>query len=183
MNYEERNVILLDEIRDFREQNKHLNLGIEHDIGVVLYNFILKHNIKTIVETGICYGFSSWYFLSALEKTGGKLWSIESRPKNAEDIVVPKKLRSNWKWYDGVCPQKLHQLLLKLKHIDLFWHDSNHDFGIQFGEYIFASKHCTYLGSHDISRSGAWEAFIPLFGWKELIHKTKYGIAIKDGTR
>jgi len=54
-----------------------LKLGIEHEVGVALYEFILEQRIKTVVETGIAHGFSSWYFLEALSQTGGRLYSIE----------------------------------------------------------------------------------------------------------
>lgn len=169
-------------IARFQKEHLKYNLGIEPKVGLDLYNLIIDKKIKTVVETGICYGYSSWYMLEALKVTGGKLWSIEAFPKPENLIVVPEELKKNWTRIKGACPQSLCTLLRELKKVDFFWHDSDHGFGVQFGEYVFASMHCTYIGSHDISRSGAWEAFLPLFGWKEFIHRCKYGIAKKDGT-
>ncbi len=175
---------MLDHILQFRQENPELKLGIEHNIGVELYRFIKEKNLKVVVETGIAYGFSSWYILEALAETNGILHSIESK-FNCR-TVVPDRLKKHWLCYEMVSPQYLYLLLQDLKNqdnqIDLFWHDSDHSFGIQFGEYTFAHAfNVTYIGSHDICRSGAWEAFLILYNYKELISGYKYAIACRTG--
>lgn len=169
---------MLDHILDFRKEHSELKLGIEHKIGIELYYFIIKNNIKTIVETGVAHGFSSWYFLEALKETEGVLYSIEAKLQTV--LVVPKELCKSWIIYEKVCPQYLYEILRKLKTVDFFWHDSDHSFGCQFGEYVFADMfNISFIGSHDIKRSGAWEAFLKLFDYKEIISGYKHGVARK----
>lgn len=165
---------LFSQIKEFRANNPKLINGIEDYIGEILYNFIIENNIKTIVETGIYHGFSSWYFLEALKCTGGKLWSIESELQ--KEIVVPTELRSRWEIIKAASPEALYNLLSVLKSIDFFWHDSMHTFGIQFGEYAIAVEFAKFIGSHDVRRTGAWLAFLRLYGFKEILAGYKFGI-------
>jgi len=155
-----------------------LKLGIEHEVGVALYEFILEQRIKTVVETGIAHGFSSWYFLEALSQTGGRLYSIE--PHVREVLVVPGKYQHLWQVNKAVSPAGLISLLKKLGQVDLFWHDSDHTYAGQFGEYAVASHHARFIGSHDINRTGAYIAFKDLYGWRDRLAGTgKWGVLEK----
>lgn len=143
-----------------------LSLGIEHHIGCYLYDFIVKNNIKLIVETGICHGFSSWYFLEGLKRTGGRLHSIDPKPQDI--IVVPSELSKSWTIYKEASPEFLIKLLGRFtkenKIPDMFWHDGNHQFQYQLGEYcIAADAGIRYVSSHDTGRMGSWRVFLRLY--------------------
>jgi hypothetical protein len=127
------------------------SLGIEPHIREYLYNFIKENNIKTIIETGVYRGFSSTVFLDAMG-SDGLLISIE--PFVREDIIVPEKLKKNWIILKGYSNIILPTFAFS-KPFDMFWHDGEHLFDYQLQEYLWASKNCKYIGSHDTDHPGA----------------------------
>jgi hypothetical protein len=88
-----------------------------------------------IVETGIANGVSSLYLLLALHKNGrGCLHSVGLDdpaflpPGEKPGWLVPDWLRGRWHTYIGDSREILPGLLAKLRHVDLFIHDSLHTY-------------------------------------------------------
>ena len=90
---------------------------------------------KLILESGVCYGVTSAYFLQALEKNAdGELHSVDLPPlgKNCNAYVgalVPPELRCRWSVHRGATRRVLSPLLKRLELIDIFLHDSLHTYG------------------------------------------------------
>ncbi|MFC1647654.1 O-methyltransferase [Patescibacteria group bacterium] len=51
---------------------------ISHETGEFLKGLIRKHKFKKVLEVGTSIGYSGIWIASALRKTGGKLYTIES---------------------------------------------------------------------------------------------------------
>ena len=85
-----------------------------------------------VVETGVAYGVSSAFILSALEVNGGgTLHSVDLPPLRREyerfwGIAVPEGLRGRWRLHRGAGGRVLPPLLEKTGPVDLFVHDSLH---------------------------------------------------------
>ena len=68
----------------------------------LLYDCVRLLKVRSVIETGIAYGWSSLAILKGLSQNGfGKLYSVDMpypRKKNENDvgIVVPNNLRKNW---------------------------------------------------------------------------------------
>lgn len=67
----------------------------------LLHRAIVATGAKRVLETGVAYGWSSLAALSALEKTGGRLASVDMPyPKAGNEafvgIAVPERLRPRW---------------------------------------------------------------------------------------
>lgn len=93
---------------------------------------IVRPNIT--VESGVCYGVTSAYFLQALAQNGsGHLHSIDLPPlgRNADSYVgglVPRELRTWWTLHRGATRRLLAPLVRRLEVVDLFLHDSLHTY-------------------------------------------------------
>ena len=146
-------------LKEYKE--KRVRGGLQEYIGDYLYKFILDNNIQTVVETGVSWGFSSCYFLEALEKTKGDLVSIEHKLMPKEQRVVPDRLYSRWEIVEGSSTERLPEILATTGKIDLFWHDSDHSYTHQLFEYRTAKPRARFIGSHDIHRRNrcAWDTF------------------------
>ena len=87
---------------------------------------------SVVVETGVAYGVSSAFILSALEQNGrGTLHSVDLPPtsRGADGfwgIAVPGELRERWHLHRGASKRVLPRLLRKTGPLDLFVHDSLH---------------------------------------------------------
>jgi len=146
----------LDEVSDKRVRG-----GLQEYIGEFLYKFITEQDLKLVVETGVSWGFSSCYFLEALEKTTGDLVSIEKYLMEKRARVVPDRLYSRWEIIEDSSKSALPGLFEKIGKIDLFWHDSDHSYVNQLFEYRVAKPMARFIGSHDIHRRDrcAWDTF------------------------
>jgi predicted O-methyltransferase YrrM len=85
-----------------------------------------------VVETGVAYGVSSAFILSALRQNGrGTLHSVDLPPL-AEGtgrfwgVAVPEALRGRWRLHRASSARALPELLGSLGAVDLFVHDSLH---------------------------------------------------------
>ena len=151
----------------------------------ILYALIRARRPTTIVETGVCNGFSSAVILSALERNGiGRLYSIdlpefagatglgENFWEGKGGAVVPEGERSGWlvplHWRDrwtfrlGKAGEQLPVLLDELGVIDLFVHDSEHSYQNQLFEFRSAFEHLRSGGilfASDINWSRAFDVF------------------------
>jgi predicted O-methyltransferase YrrM len=87
-----------------------------------------------VVETGVAYGVSSAFMLTALEENGrGVLHSVDLPPLRREyekvwGVAVDEALRSRWRLHRGSSGRVLPHLLNELETVDLFVHDSLHTY-------------------------------------------------------
>ena len=124
---------------------------------------------KNVIETGVAYGLSSFYILSALNKNGfGELISIDSvfRPWQSEEMIgkiIPKNLRERWKLVLGKSNEKLLETLEKVEDTGIFIHDSLHSYKNMTFEFNCAIKKINNNGiiiSDDILDNDAFNDFI-----------------------
>jgi len=148
--------------------------GIPREEGEALYSFIKEHNIKRVIETGICWGFSSYYILSALPKDG-ELISIETLAKKQEDTVVPPELWPRWHIIPYSSEISLFLAFQTNKNIDLFFHDSDHCYKNQMFEWETAFPFVDFIGSHDTTLKG------PPFAWKDFTEKRNIHVLVTLG--
>ena len=150
-----------------------------------IYCITRKKNPRIVVETGVCNGYSTTFILLALHRNmKGRLYSIDL-PKIAgreyeEDTfskaqagsiiprgkqsgwLVPEKYRKRWELILGRSQEKLPDLVEKLEHIDIFFHDSEHSYECQTFEYNQIWNKLTDGGliiSDDITTSNAFYEF------------------------
>jgi predicted O-methyltransferase YrrM len=87
---------------------------------------------QTVVETGVAYGVSSAYILTALRENGrGTLYSVDLPPLRRKSerfwgIAVDQDLRGRWRLHRGTSARVLPRLLRETPTVDLFVHDSLH---------------------------------------------------------
>ena len=124
---------------------------------------------QTVIETGVAYGLSSFYILSALNKNKfGTLTSIDAifRPWQSEEMIgsiIPKYLRDKWKLVLGRSNEKLLDELKENKNIEIFIHDSLHTYKNMTFEFNCAMNNIKDDGiiiSDDILDNDAFYNFI-----------------------
>ncbi len=123
----------------------------------MLYLLIRDLKPDIVVETGVLYGASSSHILEALkENKNGKLYSIDLPHDSnipSKGFLVREAVLDRWELIIGDSKALLPKLLNKLKHIDLFFHDSLHAFDHMFWEYHMAFKYLSQggiLSTHDV---------------------------------
>ena len=125
-----------------------------------IYSITRTLEPKNVVETGVGPGTTSYAFLSALEKTGGKLHSFDLGKKYGEEeteepvgFVVPENMRGRWKITFGDSKLTLGKGLARIGSVDLFFHDSEH-----------TKEHVTF----------ELESVLPYLSWRSLILVDNY---------
>lgn len=90
---------------------------------------------ESIIETGVCYGVTSGFFLAALQRNEkGTLHSIDLPPlgPDADRFVgwaIPdNSLKMRWQLHRGTSRRVLRTLLEQVGQVDLFVHDSLHTY-------------------------------------------------------
>jgi predicted O-methyltransferase YrrM len=98
-----------------------------------IYSITKTFKPLNIVETGVGPGTTSFAFLSALDKSGGRLHSFDLGQKYGEEekgesigFVVPENMRSRWNITYGDSKLTLQKGLAKIGRVDIFFHDSEH---------------------------------------------------------
>ena len=96
----------------------------------LIYALCQALNVRTAVETGVAYGYSSLAILSAVSKLGGHLQSVDmphiwSRDRSQVGIVVPPTLRPFWTLLQ--CPDSigLDKALRAAQPLDFCHYDSD----------------------------------------------------------
>ena len=159
----------------------------------LIYLILRVTKPEWVVETGISSGYSARLALEALAVNGrGHLDSIGidvfalGPPGAARDgamagrsvgWLVPPRLHPRWGLIIGRSEEKLPALLgLRSGELDVFLHDSLHQYPVMKAEYELAAaalKPGGLLLSHDIHASAAWSEFLArrrLVGEVELDH-------------
>ncbi len=162
---------LVDHLRaraaDFRrdlggpETSRYTMGTIAYEEGVYLYALMRRLAPQTVVETGVCNGFSTAFVLQALERNGaGELYSLDFPEIVGEDYapgtfwkgkgpaaipagrepgwVIPEPLTDRWHLVLGKSQETLPPLLERLGEIDAFAHDSEHSYDCMRFEYTAA---------------------------------------------
>jgi len=136
--------------------------GVEAETSAVLYGLSRLLKPQSVVETGVADGRSSWLILSALERNGrGLLHSFDI------DRTVGRLVGEHPQWQleilDRDAPEaSFSRALERVGHIDLFFHDSNHQYLPQLFEYEQAWPRMTKRGvfaSDDVECSRAFLDF------------------------
>ncbi len=163
-----------------------------------LYAICRWHRPQVVVETGVCYGISTLFVLSALDDNGtGKLYSIDASnltyditdgthsdllPEGCQPgFIISQSLRSRWSLTSGTSREKLPRLLENLGTIDIFHHDSEHSYETMTYEYETAwpyLRHGGLLLSDDVSWNKAFPDFCNSVDCKYFIFRDK-GLAYK----
>ncbi|MBN1433376.1 class I SAM-dependent methyltransferase [Candidatus Fermentibacterales bacterium] len=117
---------------------------------------------RTVVETGVFWGYSSIHILAALERNGrGSLHSLDVTPERLlsrgleSGVAIPDRLRRRWDITIGESALALPGLLDRLGRIDIFVHDSEHTDENMLFEYRTAWPHIREGGlliSHDVGQ-------------------------------
>jgi hypothetical protein len=161
--------------------------------GPLLYVMARALRPRRVIETGISSGYSARLLLEALERNGdGHLDSIgidvfgaTRRPGEAPTPLdqrhvgwlVPDRLKHRWSLLLGTSEEQLPPLLAGgRKDLDLFLHDSLHQYATMRWEYSTAFPALApggLLCSHDVHANQAWPEFLrehALAGDEELDH-------------
>ena len=127
---EERTRTLLADIR--RDDTYTLHWAADSLLARLCYLVCRLIQPQTVVETGVAYGVSSAYILSALEANGGgTLYSVDLPPPRRSyerfwGVAVQDGLRGRWRLHRGTSASVLPRLLKEIPTVDLFVHDSLH---------------------------------------------------------
>ncbi len=108
--------------------------------GEVCYAICRLNKPKTVLETGVAFGWTSAFILAALEANGaGHLYSVDLpafRPKANEiiGVIVPDRLRHRWTLTLGPQSHVLPRVLGDLGTVDFFHYDSDKTYqGMKWG--------------------------------------------------
>lgn len=182
------------------------DIGLDH--GLILYALTRELEPETVVETGVCNGFSSLCVLLALEENGeGVLHSVDL-PYHADESleafrartfdgyggaavpqgrepgwIVPDRLRHRWQMHIGKSQRELPRILAEMESIDLFIHDSEHSEPCMMFEYEIAWEWLRSGGvllSDDVDWNPAFDRFTSVRRARHGRIGTGLGYAIKD---
>lgn len=122
---------------------------------------------KSVVETGVAYGWSSFASLTSLEKRDGTLYSSDM-PYLGQDgdqyvgCIVPENLRKNWKLFRSADRESLPKILRESGDIDVVHYDSDKSYeGMKWAyETLFSKlrKGGVFI-SDDINDNSAFQDF------------------------
>ncbi len=156
-------------------------MGLVGKDGQMLMDIIKDYNVKTIVETGVCFGYSSAYFLHAM--VDGVLVSIEPYMKARKDMVVPKEFDKNWFPIQSFPDNILDKILKKFSPVDMFFHDGDHRYEPMMAEFMIAVENgVRIIASDDVGGPLAgtvWVDFLSKSGYKEIARGVRCRVAIK----
>jgi predicted O-methyltransferase YrrM len=134
------------------------------DDGLFLYWLARRLRPRTIVQTGVCNGFSCALLALALARNGddGQLYAIDlpqifnpadpawTRPGQLYGVMIPEGKSSGW-LVPEFCRDRVHlelgdaavllpPLLARLEAIDFFFHDSDHTYDHMAFEFSEAKR-------------------------------------------
>jgi predicted O-methyltransferase YrrM len=99
-----------------------------------LYRCIKLQKAKSVIETGVAYGWSSFAILAAMSEIGGgSLVSIDfpqfGTSGQSVGLAVPPELKKNWNLLTGPDRQLLQPAIKQLGQLDLCHYDSDKSVG------------------------------------------------------
>jgi len=160
--------------------------------GRVLYLLTRLLRPKVAVETGVFAGVSSSFILKALNANGsGELYSIDlpdpfwNKIGKQPGFAVSKELRRNWSLTLGPSSETLERLLMSLRSIDFFFHDSDHSYENMLYEFNTAWSFLSPGGlllSDNVDMNNSFDEFCRISGGvpvKTTSSFTKYGGTLK----
>ncbi|MDP3792253.1 MAG: class I SAM-dependent methyltransferase [bacterium] len=151
-------------IKEFKNKGllqKKFSLGTAGDFDILMLYLLTRiKKPQIVVETGVASGRSSSAILEALDENGGgNLFSVDLPkfyegqpemyltedgrkehcgfvPKGKEPgWLVPDKLRKRWSLILGDSKTELLKLAIRLKRVDIFYHDSDHSYDAMMSEF------------------------------------------------
>lgn len=181
--------------RLLREELRHYPCGRKS----LLYMAVRLLKPQVVVETGVWIGLSTSQILQALaDNGGGELYSIDAPnvsydagtywdakllPKGRPTgFAIPRRLCNRWELIPGYSTDRLPALLERLGSIDLFFHDSTHNYETMFFEYRTAWPFLNDSGvliSDDVHVNPAFADFSSQTGAAACTLKD-YGIALQQ---
>lgn len=145
----------------------------------LLYVLVRALGSRRLIETGISSGYSARLLLEAVARNGGghldsigiDVFGMSQVPRATPDgmggrpigWLVPERLRSNWTLHVGTSQEKLPALVAGRDDVDLFLHDSLHQYATMRWEFSTAFPALTpggVLASHDVQVNAAWPEFV-----------------------
>ena len=151
------------------------------DDALLLYWLIRQLKPRTVVETGVCNGFSTGLIALALDqnRNGGKVHAIgrakifdsmdpfwtEKGRRDGEVVVggqnlgwmIPDAYRNCVELYSGEAESVLPDLVDRTESIDLFFHDSDHSYDHMMFEFNEAARKLSKSGVI-VADNIAWNA-------------------------
>lgn len=172
-----------DTIRVGKDGNSPLKRMMNHpDHGQsIIAEVITREKPQVMIETGVESGYSSEWYLTALDKAGvGHLFSCDPAPSGFYEAYPIHHPR--FTFFRMASYAALDSIFKETGRVDFFLHDSDHSFGCQSFEYEWAWKHVRsggIIASDDTSWSdttpdkphGAWEGFCKRWGVNGLRQK------------
>ncbi len=151
--------------------------------SVSLYAVVRASQPKIAVETGTAAGASALYILHAMnENRAGELHSIDRvDDPDSIGVLIPAEWRSRVRLHLGDSLAVLPGLLESLAPIDLFLHDSHHEYAHMMAEYELALSHLRsggILASHDVLHSNAWRHFLRKHGIERSAEIRNFGVCV-----
>lgn len=135
--------------------------AVGSETALALYGIVRLLKPKTVVETGVGNGHSTYFLLRALAANNkGVLHSLDAR--SDAGVLLSGGDKDRWRFHlvDVEYPrQSLVDVLNQVTPIDIFIHDSNHAYEWQAFEYAVAISHLSDYGvlvSDDVDKSFAF---------------------------
>lgn len=156
---------------------------INTDSSRLLYHIVRKTKPKTIVETGVSKGVSTFFILNALHKNKtGELHSFDIIP--SAGCILSNHERKKWNLIildKRNARMEFYKAIEGVGNIDIFLHDSDHSYKNQFFEYSVVFPKITgkgYLLSDDVDSSYAFLDFTRINKLKQyyLITNKAFGL-------
>jgi len=117
--------------KSFTKENPYrVNFGLNTPFCRMLFSFCFFTNVDVVIETGVANGFSSSYILLALDLLKkGELYSFDDlilpwHSKEKVGMAIPNNLKHRMNLIFSNAVEELPTLLIKIKEIDIFYHDS-----------------------------------------------------------
>ncbi|MCL5099847.1 MAG: class I SAM-dependent methyltransferase [Candidatus Marsarchaeota archaeon] len=149
--------------------------AISKPAGLVIYAIIRKTMPKTVLETGVANGASTYIILSALNKNKkGHLVSTEIRKDVGQLLIGISKRR--WRLMVGNPKTVFRDTLKRLGKVDIFLHDSDHSYKTMMYEYTTVFDKLSRNGlilSDDVNGNAAFMQFSQHFKTKPVLIRSR----------
>ena len=159
-------------LKDLEDKRPQTVMGFTEKDCIGLYEFIRANDVTTVVETGVCYGFSTCYLLEAV-RSNGRVISIDPCLMERNRMLIPKEHYSHWTAVKEPSSDCLDRLLKEYAPVDLFLHDSKHDYETMMMEYETAhNNNVRFIVSDDVGGpycGTVWKDFTSKYGYNEKV--------------